>query len=179
MGGNDFGALENSKRLCVVAISKNLASEFSIMDIQPIRVKENTINDVLEPIPLDSERWKTFTYLAEKEVRDKAAGKGFKRQLLSGDYSFCGTIGRSYAKCRSTEPFLKHPEDSALSRIFTALEHARIKSIPSSVISGLSETVAHEILGQSIVFPMFEAVFVYLAKCLKSLIRRECNAIAA
>ncbi len=59
----------------------------------------------LEPVPLDSERWKSFDYLAEKELRDKAAGKGFSRQLLTGDDEFCGTIGKDYAKMQKYRTF--------------------------------------------------------------------------
>lgn len=39
-----------------------------------------------------------------------------------------------------------------------AREHARIKGVPESLIQGLSETVAHEILGQGIVYEPFRAV---------------------
>ena len=106
----------------------------------------------------DSDRWKSFDYIAEKEKRDIANGKGFKRQLLTGLESRCGTIAKGYAKCRSTEPFLIHPENKELSRIFTPLEHCRLKGIPESLISGLSDTVAHQILGQSVIFPVFEDV---------------------
>ena len=166
LDGNEFGALERRKRLCVVAISKGLEDGFDIDNVNPVREKEGCLNDVLEAIPLDSDRWKSFDYLAEKEKRDKAQGKGFTRQLLNGDEAYCGTCGKDYAKCRSTEPFLVHPEDKALSRIFTPIEHARIKGIPEGAISGLSDTVAHQILGQSVVYPMFEAVGLSLGRAI-------------
>ena len=38
------------------------------------------MNDILDAVPLDSERWKTYDYLATKAVKDKAAGKGFARR---------------------------------------------------------------------------------------------------
>lgn len=167
LDGNEFGALEKRKRLCVVALSKGLDGFFDLDGVMPIREAEASLKDVLEPLPLDSERWRTFDYLADKEVRDKAAGKGFTRQLLTGDESFCGTIGRDYSKCRSTEPFLRHPENASLSRILTPVEHARVKAIPLSVIDGLSDTVAHQVLGQSIVFPVFQAVALYLGNAFR------------
>ncbi|PKS77770.1 DNA cytosine methyltransferase, partial [Klebsiella pneumoniae] len=80
---------------------------------------EASIQDLLEPVELDSQRWKSFDYLAEKEKRDKAAGKGFSRQLLTGEESYLGTNGKDYAKCRSTAPFIVHPEQPELSRILT------------------------------------------------------------
>lgn len=161
LNGNEFGALENRNRLCAVAVSNGIAVG-DIKGITPVREKEACLNDVLEPIALDDARWKSFDYLAKKEARDKAAGKGFSRQLLTGLEAFCGTIGRGYAKCRSTEPFLMHPLIESLSRILTPVEHARVKGIPESVVNGLSDTIAHEVLGQSVIYPVFEAVAKWL-----------------
>lgn len=59
---------------------------------------------------------------------------------------------------RSTEPFILHPTKPGLSRLLTAREHARVKTIPEEVVAGVSETVAHEILGQSVIFTAFEAL---------------------
>lgn len=157
LNGNEFGALENRDRLCAVAISRGI-NGFDLDSVQPVREKPSKLSDVLENIPLDSDRWKNFEYLAEKEKRDKAAGKGFSRQLLTGDEPFCGTIGKGYAKCRSTEPFIIHPLNPSLSRILLPTEHASVKGIPHHVINFLSDTTAHEILGQSVIYPVFEAV---------------------
>ncbi|MDF5594745.1 DNA cytosine methyltransferase (plasmid) [Klebsiella pneumoniae] len=167
LDGNEFGVIERRKRLCVVALSHGIDG-FELEKVQPVRTKESRIQDILEPVPLDSERWKSFDYLAEKELRDKAAGKGFSRQLLTGDDEFCGTIGKDYAKCRSTEPFIVHPEQPELSRIFTPTEHCRVKGIPEELIQGLSDTIAHQILGQSVVFPAFEALALALGNSLWS-----------
>ncbi|MDA1379357.1 hypothetical protein PCI56_04990 [Plesiomonas shigelloides subsp. oncorhynchi] len=68
--------IERRKRLCVVALSHGIDG-FELEKVQSVRTKESRIQDILEPVPLDSERWKSFDYLAEKELRDKAAGKGF------------------------------------------------------------------------------------------------------
>lgn len=168
MNGNEFGALENRNRMCAIAISSGLAG-FDLETVMPLRVKPESIEAVLEDIALDSDRWRTFDYLAAKESRDLKAGKGFKRQLLGPDATHCGTIARGYAKCRSTEPFLVHSEDPALSRLFTPVEHARLKGIPEHVIAGQSETRAHEILGQSVIYPVFTAVAKALALYLQDL----------
>lgn len=165
LDGNEFGALERRKRLCVVALSHGIDG-FDLAQVQPIRTKADCIDDILDLIPLDSARWKSFDYLAEKEKRDKAAGKGFSRQLLTGKEAFCGTIGKDYAKCRSTEPFIIHPENPELSRIFTPTEHCRLKDFPESFIEGLSDTVAHQILGQSVIFSAFEALAFALGESL-------------
>lgn len=151
----NMGSLEERKRLCMVATTKGIHFDFN--NVVPIRQAESTISEILEDIPDDSPRWKDFAYLDEKEKRDKKAGKGFRRQILDGSEDRCGTAGRGYAKARSTEPFLKHPT-TGKQRLFTPVEHARIKTIPEELVAGLSDTVAHEILGQSVIHTAFVAV---------------------
>jgi DNA (cytosine-5)-methyltransferase 1 len=159
LNGNDYGALEARDRMIVVAVCKSLPEEFSFDSMSCVRTKEATVNDVVMPTPLDAPCWKEYKHLAEKAVRDKAAGKGFaKRQLLTGQEAKVTTVGRGYAKGRSTEPFLLHPDDPSLMRLFHSPEHADLKGIPQTVAAGESETVAHEIYGQSVVYPKIEAV---------------------
>lgn len=166
LDGHEFGSLEKRKRLCAVAISKGLQGLFDLQTVTSIKQAQNCLNDILEPVSMNSDRWRTFDYLAEKQERDRKTGKNFNRQLLTGEEPYCGTIGRDYSKCRSTEPFLLHPQQAGLSRIFTPVEHARIKGIPESVIQGLSDTTAHQVLGQSVVFPVFEALAQHLGKAI-------------
>jgi len=52
-------------------------------------------------------------------------------------------------------------------RQLTPVEHARVKGIPESLIAGVPATVAHEILGQSVIFPAFEAVGLAVGQCLQ------------
>ncbi|KSQ21597.1 DNA cytosine methyltransferase [Pseudomonas aeruginosa] len=158
LNGTDFGALESRSRLIMVAITRGLEDGFDFNNLVPTAIKPINLGKVLDDIPDDSDRWKTYEYLAAKEERDIAAGKGFKRQIVTPESPSVGTIGRGFAKARSTEPFLAHPTDPKLSRLFTPLEHARIKGAPSTLVDGLSETTAHEVLGQSVVFPKLEAV---------------------
>ncbi len=156
MDGSEFGSLEKRKRLCVLGLSKRIASSFSLNEVRgtPLVARIETI---LEKVPYCSGRWRSFDYLDKKEKRDIQAGKGFRRQLLDGSEYCCGVIGRHYAKCRSTEPFMQHP-DKNLSRLLTPVEHARVKGIPEVVIKDLSDTTAHQILGQSVIFPIFESL---------------------
>jgi len=168
--GNDFGVLERRERMVMIAVTEGLPDTFDFAALLPFRTKEATINDIREDVPLDSPRWKPFDYLADKELRDKAAGKGFARQLLTGAEDGYGTIGRGYAKFRSTEPFLIHPENPALSRTLTPLEHVTGKGIPPELIAGESDSVAHEIAGQSVVYPKFVSVFFEVGKLMLSAI---------
>ncbi|BEI26575.1 DNA cytosine methyltransferase [Vibrio fluvialis] len=157
LDGSDFGCLERRKRLCVVALSDGI-DEFSFENLKPVKTKESAIKDILEDIPLDSERYRSFDYLAKKEEADIKAGKGFRRQLLTGEEDGCGVLTKDYAKCRSTDPYFVHPTNDKLSRLFTPIEHCRVKGVPESMINGLSDTVAHQILGQSVCFPVFQSV---------------------
>lgn len=156
LDGNEMGALEARKRMCMVALTKGLDG-FDLSTIKPVRQKENNIAEILEIIDDNSTRWKSLDYLKEKEARDIKAGKGFRRQVLSGSETSCGTIGRSYQKYRSTEPVLRHPT-TGLDRLFTPVEHSRLKNIPEILIAGVPDTTAHEILGQSIIHCAFVAV---------------------
>ncbi|GED47544.1 hypothetical protein HME01_33960 [Vreelandella aquamarina] len=52
-----------------------------------------------------------------------------------------------------------------------------MKTIPEELVHGLSETVSHELLGQSVVFTAFRAVGRLVGNCLASLKRSD--AIAA
>lgn len=172
LDGHELGSLERRNRYCLVAANRNVP--FSFEGLAPIREREARVADVLDDVPLEDPRWRDYSYLAAKETRDRASGKGFRRQLLDGSEDGLGTIGRGYAKARSTEPFVLHPSNPGKSRLLTPEEHARVKAIPQQLISGLSATRAHEILGQSVVHSAFEAVGLRLGQALVAL--RDCCA---
>lgn len=167
IGGNEFGCLEDRKRMAVVALSKGI-TEFDITTLKPSQVKEPNIKSILEPIPLDSSLYREVPYLEAKALRDAANSKGFKRQLLTGDEPKCGTIGRLYHKWRSTEPMLVNSLNNKLQRLFTPIEHCRLKKIPEKIIAGVSNTIAHEILGQSVTWPAFSDLACHLGTALKN-----------
>lgn len=164
-----MGALETRKRLCVVATTKGLS--FDWRALVPVRRKEETLAEVLEDLPDDDPRWKTYSYLADKEQRDMAAGKGFRTQVLSPEATSCGTIGRGYQKARSTEARIRHPRNPSLSRLLTPREHARVKTCPEQLVDGVSDTTAHEVLGQSVIHVAFVAVGQLLAESILRLVR--------
>jgi len=175
--GNEFGALENRERLCVVAVTEGLEDIIDLDALIPIQKKPETLGEVLEDIPEDSDMWSEMAYLAEKEKRDIAQGKGFRRQLFTGAEDRISTVTRQYIKRRSTDPFIQHPTDSKLSRLLTKLEHAAVKGIPAKLVDDddISASLAHELLGQSIVFPMFEAVGYWLGRTLNQAFNLQSN----
>ncbi|HHH1744150.1 TPA: DNA cytosine methyltransferase [Yersinia enterocolitica] len=178
LSGHEFGCIEDRKRLCVFAVSKGLGIlkiESEINDLSN-KLKNETIrlSDMLDPIELDDAVWKSYDYLASKEQNDIAAGKGFRRQLLTGNEAVCGTIGRHYNKARSTEPFIQHPENAQLSRLLSVKEHARVKGFPTELLDeNMSTTTAHEALGQGVIYPAFKAAFQALGNSLWQQIDRK------
>lgn len=158
LDGNEFGVLEGRSRLVLVAISRGVETDFSFDNLCPTVVKPAVLGEVLEEVPEASPMWKSYEYLASKEERDRAVGKGFARTMVTPDSMRIPTVTKSYAKAQSTGIFVVHPFNPALSRLLTPAEHARVKGIPLEMIGGLSVTVAHEVLGQSVVYPLFESL---------------------
>ena len=101
---------------------------------------------------------KPYVFDDKKEKRDIAAGKGFRTQLVDATSTKVGTIGRGYAKWRSSEPMVSHPSEPGIRRLLTPLEHARVKAMPERLIEGLWATLAHQCLGQVVLHPVFVAV---------------------
>lgn len=177
LNGNEHGALENRDRFVMVAVTKGF--DIDLSEIIPVRQKESCLAEVLEPVADDDPMWKEYEYLKEKAIRDKKAGKGFKMQILDGKASSCGVIARGYSKVRSTEIKIQHPTNPDLMRQITATEHARMKCIPEELVAGLSATIAHEVLGQAIIFPAFQAVGVCLGNAIQRFVGIQRFAMSA
>lgn len=156
LSGKDFGCLENRVRWCMVAHTHG--TTFTFDDIQPKVTIVKLLGEVLSDIPHDDPSWREVTYLKDKQERDHAAGKGFSMQFVGPASRSVPTIRKGYAKGGSTDPRVRHPDNPALSRLLTSGEHARIKGVPPELITGLSETIAHQELGQGIVYEPFELV---------------------
>lgn len=170
LSGKDFGCLENRVRWCMVAHTKG--TTFSFEDIEPKVTVVKYLGEVLDDIPVDSPVWREVAYLKAKQVRDKEAGKGFGMQFITPESTSVPTIRKGYAKGGSTDPRLRHPEDESLSRLLTSAEHARIKGVPPALVEGLSETIAHQQLGQGIVYVPFEQVGKRIGECIAAVANR-------
>lgn len=168
LNGCDFGSLENRDRLVLVAVSKGLGF-FDLQTVRSLFSKPETIGSVFEDVPLDSDRWKTYSYLDEKRKRDAAQGKGFSRDILLGDESHCKVLREGYAKGGSCETFVQHPEDSKLSRLFSPVEHSAIKRIPFDLVKGEADSIQHRALGQSVIYTVFVSVAYWLGAWLKEI----------
>lgn len=156
LNGKEWGTLENRNRWCMVAVTEGIAFDFE--QLQPPGVNGRTVGDVIDRVPPDDPSWKSVQYLKEKQIRDAAKGSGFGMQMLTPEDDTVPTLRKGYFKGGSPDPRLRHPVDPELSRLFTGAEHARIKEVPEHLVDGLSNTLAHEVLGQGIVYPPFRDV---------------------
>jgi DNA (cytosine-5)-methyltransferase 1 len=156
LNGKEWGAIENRDRWCMVAVTEGI--EFSFDQLMPPKSKPRQLGEILEAVPLDDPMWSPMEGLKAKQERDLSAGKGFRMQTYDATAESIGTIGKGYAKVRSTEPKIRHEENPDLLRQLTPTEHAKAKEIPPHLVDGLSNTVAHEVLGQSVIYSPFRDV---------------------
>ena len=168
----EWNCLEARSRLAVTAVTVGM--EFDYEDLIPPAAEAVKVGSILEDIAKDDPSWSSMQYLKDKEVRDTEAGKGFRMHIVNAESSKVSTLGRGYTKNRSTETKVQHPDNPELLRIFTPLEHSRVKGIDPALITGLPKTTAHELLGQSIIPKPFVAIGELIAKSIKSF----CNDVA-
>jgi DNA (cytosine-5)-methyltransferase 1 len=176
LSGVDHGSLENRDRLVIVATQKELSKYgFNPATILPLRKKEATIGEILDPIGPDDDRWKAYDYIVDKAVRDKSAGKGFAMQTYTAESESVSVLVRGYAKIQSTNPFLEHPTKPGLLRLFTPEEHERLKALPEGFVKALalSNSRAHQGLGQSVIYPVFQSVGTAIGGFLQSIKEAE------
>lgn len=172
LDGGDWGVLEHRQRMVMVAVTPGITLDLA--QLLPTGPASYTLADILDDIKEDDPRWSRMEGLKAKEIRDKEAGKSFAMQLFDTAATKVGTITKGYAKVRSTDPKLKHPTDPDLLRQFTVAEHARLKGIPPELVAGItSQTLGHEILGQSVIYTPFQAVGVLLGKALQTVVPRS------
>jgi DNA (cytosine-5)-methyltransferase 1 len=171
LNGKEWGSLENRTRWCMVAVTDGIHFDFD--QLLPPAVVDRKLSDVLELIADDDPRWSKMQGLKDKMVSDKLAGKNFSMQVFSADADHINTLTKGYAKVRSTDPKLSHATDPDLLRQLTPVEHARMKDVPEHLIAGLSATNAHEVLGQSVVYPPFKDVAQHVGNALNRLVGRD------
>jgi DNA (cytosine-5)-methyltransferase 1 len=171
--GKDWGCLEHRDRYVFIAITKGI--EFDLSNIAPPVTLVKRLGEILETIPDNDPRWSEMAGLKAKQERDIAAGKGFKMQIFSADSTRVSTIGKGYAKVRSTEPKIANENDPNKLRQLTPSEHAAVKGVPAELIEGLSNTLAHELLGQGIVYDPF----VSLGKRVGEILQQYAQGVAA
>lgn len=160
LDGRAMGALEDRRRLCLIAAAPELMLDLS--KLVPTRKPEATLAAILEKVEPDSERWRPFLHHLDKAARDKEAGKGFKFNVVTPEADRVGAMGAGYHKDRTTEPHILHPTDPGLARLLTPVEHARAKTVPPELVEGIAPMLAHRILGNSVIWEAWRSVGRYL-----------------
>lgn len=172
LNGKEWGALENRNRWCMIAVTHGIAFDFD--QLQPPGASAQLIADVLDKtIAPDDPKWRSFDYLKTKEIRDAEKGNSFSMQVVTAEGNAVPTIRKGYSKAGSTDPLLQHPDNPDLLRQFTAGEHAKIKGCPESLVNGLSNVIAHELLGQGIVYQPFEDVGAHVGDALNRFVGKD------
>lgn len=176
LDSSEWNVIEHRERLCVVAVTEGLKFDFARLE-RPEYGEESQpcIADILdEEVP--ESRWRDMAGLKAKEARYQARlasgeikGTGFAMQVLASDATCCPVITKGYSKVRSTDPKLRHPHNPDLLRQFTPTEHARIKGCPPEIITGLPESTAHQLLGQSVCYAPFRAVGKLLSEVVQTM----------
>lgn len=156
LNGAEWNLLEHRQRMCLVAVTEGIEFDFDALGRPEPQAR--TLSEILEDVPLNDPRWSPMAGLKAKEERDKAAGKGFRMQIVTGADDHIPTLTKGIAKNRSTDPKIQHPGNAGLLRLPTPVEHARAKGVPEELIQGLCTTTAHELLGQSICYTPFISV---------------------
>lgn len=153
--GGEWGVLEDRKRYAMVAVTRGVSFDFGDMHRPAVDGPRITVGDILEDVPADDPRWSRMEGLKRKLERDVAAGKGFRMSVAGAGDTRLGTLTKGIKRNRSTDPKIQHPENPDLLRVPTPAEHARAMGIPVDLVDGLSDTLAHEALGQSVTYPAF------------------------
>ncbi len=157
------GSLEHRRRYWFVAVSSGLpAADFEQIPVYP--KAHRTVKDIMDDIPDDSPMWSDNDYLKIKAVKDEAAGKGFRRQLLNTSSERVPTLNRTYHKRQSTGAFLVREIDQK-ERLLTLAEQARAKQCDPSLVAGATFTTGTEVLGQGIDMGQGRGIAEMIARC--------------
>ncbi|MCY0853064.1 DNA cytosine methyltransferase [Cupriavidus sp. D39] len=170
LNGKEWGALEHRNRWCMVAVTEGI--EIDLEELLPPDRPPRRLGEVLEDIPSEDPRFREYGYLKDKLVRDQAEGKNFAFSVVTPDSDHTGTINKTYSKAQSTGTYVASPTDPSKMRLLTAGEHASLKGVPPALIEGLSNTIAHEMLGQAVLYEPFQDLGQHMGNSMQRLVGR-------
>lgn len=165
MDGNQMGAIEDRRRLCMVGISPQIS--LALEKLIPVRAKEEKLSEILEDIGPDSPLWRPYAHLSAKMLRDIEKGNNFKLNIVTPEAEKIGALGAGYYKIRPTEAKIAHPTDPKLIRQLTPAEHAAAKTVPPELVKDLTWTLAHSILGNSVTHAAWQSLGRLMARSVK------------
>lgn len=153
---NDLGTTERRRRLFLVACDspKAIASTDIFSSKHHFVGAPKSIEMQLDPSVKDTDpSYREYTGLKLKAERDFLKGNGFSRAIYHGHETKTALIRASYVKAGSCDPYLYHPTNMELSRLFRPIENCRFSGFPDNFIQEsplTSQTHLHAILGQGI-----------------------------
>jgi DNA (cytosine-5)-methyltransferase 1 len=139
-------ALQNRKRYWLVATSTGLTN-VDLTSFPKFETRYNKLSDMLDDNIPDA-MWRSTAEKIRKAAVNKANGKGFGFNLVTGDVTTISTIGKGYQKSRATEPHLAGDNDTM--RLLTPIEICRSQCIPTHLIANTVAQTGYEGIGQSI-----------------------------
>jgi DNA (cytosine-5)-methyltransferase 1 len=143
------GSLERRQRYWFVAYSKGLAlGDINVPETAPIH---NSFGDIMETEEEYKGDWHDIENLTRREKLNIENGRNFRMNFIDKDSKEINTLTRHITKHQLSTPVILN-SDKSLYRLPTVAEHAAIKRIPQRLVKHASATVAHEGMGQSIVY---------------------------
>lgn len=162
LSSHDHGSIEDRKRVCVIGISKGIRHLLNGLDkIEPRLRKHLPLSTYLDNVPLDSDRWKPYSYARN----DSREGLNFKGSVITPTNTKIPTLIATYSCAKRGSPLVRHPIRDDLFRLLTPNEHAKIKEAPEEyrneikkIVDGSSHltnsrgsrSLAHKFLGLSV-----------------------------
>jgi DNA (cytosine-5)-methyltransferase 1 len=146
LDSEDTKSLQNRKRYWLVATSIGLTN-VDLTNFPKFEPKYNKLLDMLDDNIPDT-MWRSTAEKIRKAAVNKANGKGFGFNLVTGDATTISTIGKGYQKSRGTEPHLSGQRDTM--RLLTPTEICKSQCIPAHLIANTVAQTAYEGIGQSI-----------------------------
>lgn len=144
------GALEHRRRYWFVAYSSGLNMNVNSLIPTKRAPHHDTLAEILEVQEVEG-NWHDIAKFEKRQAINLENGRNFTMNLVDGDSTHVNTIPRSYAKHQVSNPHVLRSDKRAY-RLFTKHEHASLKDVPHHLVANASTSLAHEGLGQSIVY---------------------------
>jgi DNA (cytosine-5)-methyltransferase 1 len=140
------GCLEIRKRYWFVAVSKGLSIDPEELTPPNYPADHHCVGDILDKE--STQDWFPLTKLNTRQAKNIAEGRNFSLNLVDGKSVQVGCLPRGYWRHQISNPHMTDHQGNY--RLFSKFEHARLKRIPTSLVNIVSQTDAHEGLGQSV-----------------------------
>ncbi|WP_170222413.1 DNA cytosine methyltransferase [Vibrio chagasii] len=133
ISGYDHGDFEERKRCFILATSKGL-NRANLDDFQPKQITDRPqIKSIMETVPLGDKAWKEMQHVKDKLTDPRL---NFKHKVYSGNETKIAAIPATYNSPKIGSPMIQ-AEGSHLQRLFTYVEHSRIREVPKKLFSVL------------------------------------------